>query len=715
MRTSSFLIPLALITLAASARAQSRDIYGFGGSFDEAVIPFNGYVLYDADGNTATEGDQVRLYGCMGFFLGGHSLCDGCNGAAYTLTGSPARNAAFEIQADVDANFSERLPKILTVPGPSYTIWIPFPLPGWILTITTDFAAYLEFSGSIQAGTTLGLVTQAETPYTAEQSVGAGATFSGTPGGEPPYTGTSPPILTGNGAASFELGSGIEMHLQMSGSAIPIVDLYLTLGSYQQLSVDTLADPWWELESRFLAAGGSSTLFTSLNSVFLDSGYFTILDAGGPHLGAGSGSGSRWSKAYDVGYAAFSGGAAPSPNGGYLIAGRDGSSLGLLIEVDDLGVPIWAKEYSLGYLIRSVRATGRGTWLVAGAIQQTGPCWMAEVDAVGDPIWSKAYVSTTGPSDLQYAEPTADGGAVATGAVQVGSDTFHLVLRVDTNGDLLWSRRYAMATPGHPSGTEAHETANNGFIVVGTLGSAPVNGLTGSYLLSLDANGDVLWSSALEPATYGNSVLERPEGGFLAAAHYLRTVFDTQHAAFLYAVDASGNLEWANGYAGKSHGAFSTGDSLWDSALSLSVADQAYLVSGTTYVGSGQDAWLWRIDEGGRTVWHKSFRGPHLDTLVDVFPTPDGGLFASGWSQSFDPVGTGGGQSNLWAVRGAVDGMQHITGSYSTNTWNEEYQVDTFDHDYTLLNESATDVAFTVSDSFPTVTPIVVSTIDLTP
>lgn len=155
-----------------------------------------------------------------------------------------------------------------------------------------------------------------------------------------------------------------------------------------------------------------------------------------------------------------------------------------------------------------------------GSMARPAPVWIlcaialsAVASAALAQHWENAYgepVRMETVQGLVEVRRCGGGGALAVGRSQVPPnpplfDTDHYLLRVDAQGDVLWSVR--MGTPGVIDGARAVvELADGtGFAVIGSRGPTAVAGPQEEVLLSrIDCNGVLLWQKVLGPAVNSN-------------------------------------------------------------------------------------------------------------------------------------------------------------------------------------------------------------------
>ncbi len=192
---------------------------------------------------------------------------------------------------------------------------------------------------------------------------------------------------------------------------------------------------------------------------------------------------------------------------------------------DASGNHLWSKRYGAAsdQLCNSVDVDGSGNIFITGELNGTtdfggGPLtsagntdiFLVKIDANGNHVWSKSFgatqsqicyaVSTDGPGNAvivgELRGTTDFGGGVLTSAG--AADIF--VVKFDTNGNHLWSKRFGAA--GNQSGFSVVGYGSGGVAITGQFsgttdfGGGPLTSAGGqdAFLVKLDAGGNHLWS-----------------------------------------------------------------------------------------------------------------------------------------------------------------------------------------------------------------------------
>jgi hypothetical protein len=263
----------------------------------------------------------------------------------------------------------------------------------------------------------------------------------------------------------------------------------------------------------------------------------------------------------------------------------------------------------------AVDRTSDGGYILSGSTRPPGldhlP-YIIRLDENGDSLWTKTYGAYRA-GGANYVQQTApDGGYVLTGDIQI-SETSHyevFIAKTDADGNSLWLKVY-----GRGEGYCVQQISDGGYIVTGDAFSAP-SADTEVYLLRTDANGDSLWARKYGGTSgeNGYSVRETAEGGFIIVGE--TSSFGAGSGdIFLVRTDPDGNSMWTRTY----------GDSSWDEGRSILIA------SDNTYVIAGSISFLdipvmtllkTHYDCSGILVSDETFQS----RLISTFPNPSSAL-----------------------------------------------------------------------------------------
>jgi len=229
-----------------------------------------------------------------------------------------------------------------------------------------------------------------------------------------------------------------------------------------------------------------------------------------------------WSRAYDLGGSyAKARSLALAADGSIFLAGTTSHPGAFwadawVMRLDASGNVSWSKRYGTANgleLFNGIEATGDGGCVATGP-GPTGNVWVVKLDANGNSQWQREYATGIGPHALSILQ-TTDGGYLATGLYEQGSNYHAWLLRLDASGNPVWQRRYGDSL--YEIATAAFETSTGGFVVTGAV-YEPSQSID-FWVFETNAGGDVLWQrryGGTEPE-FSRAVTPTQDGGMALA------------------------------------------------------------------------------------------------------------------------------------------------------------------------------------------------------
>ncbi len=336
---------------------------------------------------------------------------------------------------------------------------------------------------------------------------------------------------------------------------------------------------------------------------------------------------------------------------------------------------LWTRTYggSLPDYGMAAKRTSDNGFIIVGWTDSFGAgntdIYLVKTDANGDTMWTKTYGGTHEDGG-NWVEQTSDGGYIIAGhTYSYGAGTFDVFLvRTDSVGQIQWTKTYGGYL--YDQAWSIKETPEGGYIVAGFTGM--FDPLYDFWLLRIDENGDTLWTR-----TYGgsltewcNSVYVTPDSGYILAGY---TGYFNDYDVFLVKTDKAGNLQWTKTYGGNNE------DFAW-SALPTS-DNGYIAIGWTESFGAGDtDIYLIKMDATGDTLWTKTYGGPNEDKAKCVQEIPGVGYIIVGSTFSYGAGGadvylvrTDLNGNTLWATTyGATDWER---GSYGERMPNGGYYI----------------------------------------
>ncbi|MBU1636472.1 T9SS type A sorting domain-containing protein [bacterium] len=353
-------------------------------------------------------------------------------------------------------------------------------------------------------------------------------------------------------------------------------------------------------------------------------------------------------------------GALPLQDGGFFVTGYT-ESFGAgfrdmwLLRLDENGDTLWTRTYggSEEDVGNSIIPAQDGNYWLSGRTMSYGVGardWLLiKIDENGDSLWSRTFGSA-GADWGGRIEPTSDGGMIMTG--QWSSDSLGAqmgIIKLNADGNSLWGKYFG--GPGHEVCTDAFETEDGGYILAGTTESYAI-GERDYWLLKLNANGDSLWSHSYggEFMENCNAVQPTDDGGYMLGG---TTWSYGAGAADMWIVktNATGDSLWSRTYGGAADD---------DCRDICKTRDGGFVLAGFSREFNGGESVLIRVDANGDSLW--SLRNGSLeddDRNYWIETLSDGSYFTGGLRLNHPEE-----NDDFWLIRTGPDPVRHAPGEF---------------------------------------------------
>ena len=257
-----------------------------------------------------------------------------------------------------------------------------------------------------------------------------------------------------------------------------------------------------------------------------------------------------------------------------------------------------------------------------------------KVDSNGDHLWTK-IIGTNNQPDVGYCVAEASDGYICGGGLYNSGQKPGLVKLNKSNGNILsgWPKYYSGSSN---CGIRGIEILGDGSIVATGYKNCPEEGFVfivddgNGFIMKTDADGSVIWDKSLT-VPQGTKVRADGSGFAVCSTDWYYSGGDHQDAV-LIKTNSSGvqTNKYHYGGTGAEH--------CYDFDLT---SDGGYIFGGhtTSYGVANWDYYLVKVNSSGTEEWHKTFgqpRGYNADYIHDeaygVRQTPDGGYIIVGGS-----------------------------------------------------------------------------------
>lgn len=306
------------------------------------------------------------------------------------------------------------------------------------------------------------------------------------------------------------------------------------------------------------------------------------------------------------------------PEGDAIISGSsspEGSGPdGLLMRVNSQGEIRWRKTFGGAGLdlIFSCLPDERNGFVCVGLKSPTGQPglkamdgWILRIDSEGNLTWEQTY-GGTGEDRLTGIRKTTD-GYMAVGHRETDGKIQAWVLRTDLQGKELNSWTYASEKP--TKGLDVLPQNDGGFVFVG--GEGEQRETSDGFAIRVNAGGKMVWKRAIGgPEFQVGYHLQRFQDGSFLVIGYGATESNTDHQAYVMKITEEGRVLYHKSFGGPTH----------DRATNALILenDRLIVVGQTQRPGapdedSGWDLVVYAIDREGSPLWSGRYGGEGVE------------------------------------------------------------------------------------------------------
>jgi hypothetical protein len=323
---------------------------------------------------------------------------------------------------------------------------------------------------------------------------------------------------------------------------------------------------------------------------------------------------------------------------GFVLAGSTTSSTHFstysdfwLLKINSQGDSLWSRNYGGRFrdAAYSIIQTPDSGFLVSGYSSTDSYDWVRaavvfKVNASGDSLWSIRF------NPIYYGvcaslSPSADGHYYVAG--NWGREGNGVCLaKITDNGSTLWSL------------SNYRNLGNQTFSAIGTPDSGAlvtgwVHGTCYTALVRYNSDGDTLWTRRFDQYidNHPYCIRSTDDGEFVLSGS-IATGSQINRNGWIVKLNRAGSIEWQN----------EIGQTNRDEFFAVQALETGgYVLAGFTHPAdrSDPDFWVVRTDEQGDSVWSASFGDTSPDTARAIVPTADGDFLVIGTTTFADSGG----------------------------------------------------------------------------
>ena len=323
---------------------------------------------------------------------------------------------------------------------------------------------------------------------------------------------------------------------------------------------------------------------------------------------------------------------------------------------DDEAVSLMAKDG--GYYVVGRVEKGGGNGMVECDFADDIRTWLIEIDNEGN--LKNQMCMDFGSSNI-FGVMGEDSAVYLVGGYRVGGIARAGVVKMTTEGDILWQRSYGSPDQSFWYGPRATPTADGGlvFSLVICFSGGDISqyyGFWDTWVVKLDSEGNIEWETTIgtEGEERGRKATPCQDGTYCVPGYGRNmrgngsvpncNVSHDYVDGLVVWLSAEGDITDSRCYGGSLHDSFTTVIPLEDGWLfggstqsvdgDLSGAGFHNGLSANGYLTS--DIWLMRTDADGNILWSRCYGGSQYEFVGRIFQNEDGGFTVFGTTYSYD-------------------------------------------------------------------------------
>jgi hypothetical protein len=339
-------------------------------------------------------------------------------------------------------------------------------------------------------------------------------------------------------------------------------------------------------------------------------------------------------------------------------------SRGYLVKTMSNGDTIWKKSFDFdlinGEIFTDVKEMSDQNYLVLGTMHDTltttAATFLTKIDTNGNLLWFKKYTHADNDQSSQL-EITPDNKVIILGNSTPDFNTTYndvLLIKTDLDGNLIWRKRFGTIYEEVYLSLEVIKN-NTEYLLGGRYGYYNMGNPYFDFgIVRTDTAGNLIWRneygtpSGNEPAGSATYTLD---GGFVMSGRY-------NNQAALMKIDSAGVQQWIKYFT------LGTTPNDWIPSVKQ-LPDSSFVMIGSGEYGATThwSGFLIKADKNGDLIWQRVYEGePTIPNYFYGFnTTSDGGFIITG---QYNHIGVP--YQNLWLVKTDSLGCDSVSCSFST-------------------------------------------------
>jgi hypothetical protein len=310
----------------------------------------------------------------------------------------------------------------------------------------------------------------------------------------------------------------------------------------------------------------------------------------------------------------------------------------LLLKLDQLGNISWSKHFGSEYheFGRDVQQTIDNGFIIVGSSANNSSddsdVYLIKTDSIGNLIWEHLYDIFEYDEGLSVKQ-TKDSGFIITGESRIsnGPNTNHHLLIIKTNilGEIEWQKVFSNDYEGGKSIIQAND---NGYIICGYT-RVENDDWSNILVMKVDENGDSLWSKNYGGPLkeFGTSIKQLKNNDLIISGYRADTNNINNADSYFVKTNSNGDTLWTRSFNGLGY----------NISKSVAISkDSNYLFTGYGEVKelNNNNVYLLKMTENGDALWKRIYGGLKSEYGMSVQSTIDNGIIICGIAFDYDTI-----------------------------------------------------------------------------
>ncbi len=338
-------------------------------------------------------------------------------------------------------------------------------------------------------------------------------------------------------------------------------------------------------------------------------------------------------------------------DGGLVVAGRSnshetGDDMNInVVRLDASGNVIWNNHYGADETEETsqIIECKDGGLLTVGYSDSYGggsgmkDVWLLKVDKEGKKQWENVFIAKESIDEAVSVVENADGTFMIAGnttPINPGNISDVILMKVSAEGKEMWKKEYKEI-----GNDEAGEiiAVKDGYVIVGSIEVEKKR--WDACVIKIDNDGNKIWTKTYggNDEDRGHAIKATKDGGFVVAGYSYSYAKTGSHDAWVFKIDKNGETVWENTFGGGSSDEIFSIIELADGSIVAVGYTDVYEQTGATNMANmskdGHDIFLIKMTAKGDDLWTRNIGGLGNQRAYDLKAIADGGIILAGYQE----------------------------------------------------------------------------------